>query len=92
MAAKAGASDRVAREAAAMSAEMMSAAMMSMEAVASAATMTTAMPATVPSSMAAALGEYVTRQRQNESKNRNSQRAPGHGTLPAVTPLTTRRK
>ena len=80
-----------------MSAEMMPAAVVPVETVttapmASAMPMAATMATAVPSSVAAAPGEGVAGQRQNESKNRNSQRAPEHGTLPAVTPLTTRRK
>jgi hypothetical protein len=98
-AAKMGASDGVAREAAAMSAKMMPAttkmraaeAVPAAMAVAAAVSMAATMAAAVPSAMAATPGEYIARQRQNESKNRNSQRAPEHGTLPAVTPRTTAR-
>jgi hypothetical protein len=94
-AAKMGASDGVAREAAAMSAKMMPSTtkMRAAEAVPAAMAVAAAvsMAAAVPSAMAATPGEYIARQRQNESKNRNSQRAPEHGTLPAVTPRTTAR-
>jgi len=95
-AAEMGASDRVARESTAMSAKVMPAAAMSAKAVPAAVTMTTAMSAAVTSSVtstvAAASGDCVARQRQHEGKNRNSQYAPRHGTLPAVTPPRLRRK
>jgi len=76
-----GASDRVARESTAMSAKMMPAAAMAAKAVPAAVTMTTAMSAAMAtavtsSSVAAASGDCVTRQRQHEGKNRNSQHAP----------------
>jgi hypothetical protein len=90
------AANGVAREAAAMSAKvpattakMVPAA--SAEAVA-AATMPAAVPATMSASMATAPGECIARQRQDDGKNRNSQCAPEHGTLPAVTPPITRRE
>ena len=81
-----------------MSAEVMMPAAVPAEAVtstmtvAAAMSMAAAVPSSVPSSMAAALGDHLARQRQDEGKNRNCQRAPEHGTLPAVTPPTTRRK
>jgi hypothetical protein len=78
-AAEMGASDRVAREPAAMSAKVMAAAAMAAKAMSAAVPMTTAVPAAmataVTSSMAAASGDCVARQRQHEGKNRNSHHA-----------------
>jgi hypothetical protein len=88
------AANGVAREAAAMATEVTSTTAKMMPAAAegmAAVTVATAVAATAPASMAA-LGEYVARQHQNERKNRNSQCAPEHGTLPAVTPPITRRE
>jgi hypothetical protein len=89
-------SDRMAREAAAMSAEVPSAAAKMMPAAAEAVTAAMTMAATVPASMAPAVpsapGNGIARQRQKERKNRNSKCAPEHGTLPAVTPPITRRE
>ena len=94
------ASDRLAREPAAMSAKVMSAAMVTPEAVATVmtatmmtATMASAMTAAVPSSVAATtLGDRGARQRSHEHKNRNSDHPPRHGILPAVAPLRLWRK
>ena len=90
-----GASYRVARKSAAMSvmsAKVMSAAVVTLKTVTSAVAMSAAVTAAATSTMAAALGDGIARQHHQEDKSRNSQRAPGHGTLPAVTPLTSRRK
>jgi hypothetical protein len=73
-----------------MSAKVMSAAVVTLKTVSAAMAVTAA--ATSTSTMAAALGDGIARQHHQENKSRNSQRAPGHGTLPAVTPLTSRRK
>jgi hypothetical protein len=90
------AANGVARKSAAMSAKVPTAAAKMMptaaEAVAAAMTMAAAVSATVSASVAAAPGDRIARQRQNDAKNRNSQRAPEHGTLPAVTPPITRRE
>ena len=79
-AAEMSASYRVARESAAMSAKVMSAAAMSAKTMPAAVTMTTAMPAAMAtamtSSVAAASGDCIARQRQHEGKNRNSQFSP----------------
>jgi hypothetical protein len=88
------ASYRVARKSAAMSVmstKVMSAAVPAAEAVAVSAAMAVTAAATSASAMAAALGDCVARQHQQDNKSRNSQRAPSHGTLPAVTPLTSPR-
>lgn len=86
----------VAREAAAMSAKVPATTAKMMPAAAveamAATTVAAAVPATMSASMATAPGECVARQRQNDGKNRNSNRAPEHGTLPAVTPPITRRE
>jgi hypothetical protein len=82
------ASDRVARKSAAMSPKVMSAAVTSAKAMSTAMTVTAA----VTSAMATASGDCLARQHHQESKSRNSQRAPSHGTLPAVTPLTMQRE
>jgi hypothetical protein len=76
-AAEMGASDRVAREPATVSAEMMVPAAVSAKAMSAAMAMTAAMPvpAAVTSSVAAASGDRVARQRQHEGKNRNSYHA-----------------
>ena len=87
------ASDRVARKSAsmsAMSAKVMSAAVPAAEAVPMSAAMAVTTAAT--SAMAAALGDGIARERHHKDKSRNSQCAPDHGSLPAVTPLTSRRK
>ena len=91
-------SDRVTRKSAAMSAEVSAemapaAATEMMPASAAAKTVAaTAVAAAVTASVATASGERVSRQRQNDGKSRNSKCAPEHGTLPAVTPPTTRRE
>jgi len=87
--------DRMAGEAAAMSAKVPAAKMACTAAAemmppSAAAEATSA--ATVAASMAATSGDGIARQGQKERKNRNSQRAPEHGTLPAVSPPTTWRK
>jgi hypothetical protein len=90
-ASKVSAAYRVARKSAAMStmsAKVMSAAVVTLKTVSAAMAVTAA----ATSTMAAALGDGIARQHHQENKSRNSQRAPGHGTLPAVTPLTSRRK
>jgi hypothetical protein len=71
-AAEMGASDRVARESAAMSAKMVPAAAMSAKAVSAAVPVTAAMATAVTASVAAASGDCIARQRQHEGKNRNS--------------------
>ncbi|WP_249128514.1 hypothetical protein [Bradyrhizobium lablabi] len=84
------ASDRVARKSAAMSAmsaKVMTAAVSAVKTVAMSAAV-----AVTAAAASAALGNGITSQRHQESKNRNSQRAPNHGTLPAVTPLTLQRE
>ena len=89
-----GASYRVARKSAAMSAmstKVMSAAVTAAKAVPMSAAM--AVTAAATSAMAtAALGDGIARQHHRKDKSRNSQRAPSHGTLPAVTPLILQRK
>jgi hypothetical protein len=88
-ASKVSAAYRVARKSAAMStmsAKVMSAAVVTLK------TVTSAVAAAATSAMAAAFGDGIARQHQHENNSRNSQRAPSHGTLPAVTPLTSRRK
>jgi hypothetical protein len=86
--------DRVARKSAAMA--VMSAKVMPAAAAKavpmSAAMAVTAAATTSAMAAAAALGDCVARQHHHENKSRNSQRAPNHGTLPAVSPLMLRRK
>jgi len=88
-------SDRVAREAAAMPAEVMSAATAEMRAAKTASAAVSASMATAVTStaaMTAASGDRGARQHGQENNSGNSDYPPGHGTLPAVTPLTLRRK
>jgi hypothetical protein len=85
------ASYRVARKSAAMSAmpaEVMPAAVVPLKTVTSAV----ASASPVTAAFAAALGDCVARQRNGKENRHNSNRPFGHGTLPAVTPLTSRRK
>jgi hypothetical protein len=87
------ASDRMAREAATMSAEVMPAAAEMRPATSVAPTVPAAMATTVTSAMAtAASGDRGTRKHGQENNSGNSDHPPGHGTLPAVTPLTLRQK
>jgi hypothetical protein len=86
-----GAPDRVTRKSAAMSAmpaKVMPAAVVTLKTVTSAVAMSAATASTMA---AAALGDGIARQHHHKDKSRNSQRAPSHGTLPAVTPLISRR-
>jgi hypothetical protein len=95
-------SDRMPREAAAMSAEMMpaTAEMRTAKSVSApvSAPMSSAVPAamatTMTSAMAAAAssGDCGARKHGKENNNRNSDHAPGHGILPAAAPLRLRRK
>jgi hypothetical protein len=86
----------MARKSAAMSAKVPTAAAEMMpaaaEAVAAAMTMAATVSPAMPASVATAPGDGIARQRQNERKNRNSNCAPEHGTLPAVTPPISRRE
>jgi len=69
-----------------MSTKMMPAAVVPVETVtapmASAMPMAATVATAVTSSVAAAPGDGIARQRQHEGKNRNSQCAPEHGTPP----------
>ena len=90
-ASKVSAAYRVARKSAAMStmsAKVMSAAVVTLKTVSAAV----ASASPVTAAFAAALGDCVARQRNGKENRHNSNRPFGHGTLPAVTPLTSRRK